>query len=131
VHLPNTVAYKSMLLSGVPNFAFVFGYTNSSWTLKVGPLCEHFCRLLGHMDDNGYNICRPEVDPGMATRPLLDFSAGYVRRAVDAFPRQGDGGPWQMVMDFRRDVEVLRNGPVVDDNLRFMTSAAARELVAS
>jgi monooxygenase len=131
VHLPDTVAYKSMLLSGVPNFGFVFGYTNSSWTLKVGPLCEHFCRLLGHMDDNGYNICRPDADPGMATRPLLDFSAGYVRRAVDAFPRQGDGGPWQMVMDFRRDVEVLRNGPVTDDNLRFSKSSVARELVAS
>ena len=126
VHLPDTIAYKGMLLSGVPNFAYVFGYTNSSWTLKVGPLCEHFCRLLAHMDAHGYDTCVPEAPSGMATRPLRDFSAGYIRRAVDQFPRQGDSGPWQVVMDFRRDVEVLRNGPVTDDNLTFGT----RELAA-
>jgi monooxygenase len=129
VHLPDTVAFKSMMLSGVPNFAFVFGYTNSSWTLKVGPLCEHFCRLLGHMDANGYDTCYPEVsDQNMATKPLLDFGAGYVQRAVGQLPRQGDNGPWQMVMDYRRDIEVLRNGPVTDENLRFRVSV--RELAA-
>jgi hypothetical protein len=115
-----------MMLSGVPNFAFVFGYTNSSWTLKVGPLCEHFCRLLAHMDAHGYDMVVPEAPSGIATRPLLDLSAGYVQRAVDQFPRQGDTGPWQTVMDFRRDVEVLRNGPVNDNNLTF----GARELAA-
>ena len=128
VHLADTVAYKSMMLSGVPNFAFVFGYTNSSWTLKVGPLCEHFCRLLAHMDAHGYDTCHPKADPGMETRPLLDLSAGYVQRAVADLPRQGDRGPWQMVMDFRRDVEVLRNGPVTDNTLTFAVSA--RELAA-
>ena len=69
----------------------------------------------------------PEAPSGLATRPLLDFSAGYVRRGVDQFPRQGETGPWQVVMDFRRDVEVLRDGPVSDDNLTFR----ARELVAA
>lgn len=131
VNLPDHVAYKSMMLSGVPNFAFVFGYTNSSWTLKVGPLCEHFCRLLAHMDANGYDTCYPVVDPDVATRPLLDLDAGYVKRVVADLPRQGDRGPWQMVMDFRRDVEVLRNGPVTDDNLRFATAAAVGELVSA
>ena len=132
VHLPDRVAYKSMMLSGVPNFAFVFGYTNSSWTLKVGPLCEHFCKLLAHMDAHGYDTCYPELgDTDMATRPLLDFDAGYIKRAVDQLPRQGDSGPWQMVMDFRRDVEVLRDGPVTDDSLRFATTASVPQLVAA
>jgi cation diffusion facilitator CzcD-associated flavoprotein CzcO len=129
VRLSDTVAYKSMMLSGVPNFAFVFGYTNSSWTLKVGPLCEHFCRLLAHMDAHGYDTCYAEAEPGMETRPLLDLSAGYVQRAVADLPRQGDSGPWQMVMDFRRDVEVLRDGPVTDDSLRFRVSE--QQLVAA
>jgi len=127
VHLNDSVAYKGMLLSGVPNFAYVFGYTNSSWTLKVGPLCEHFCRLLAHMDAHGYDMCVPEAPSGLATRPLLDFSAGYVRRGVDQFPRQGETGPWQVQMDFRHDVKVLRNGPVSDDSLTFR----ARELVSA
>ena len=47
------------MLTGVPNFAFAFGYTNSSWTLKVGLMCEHFCRLLAHMDAHGYDTCAP------------------------------------------------------------------------
>ncbi|MGE5694453.1 MAG: flavin-containing monooxygenase [Candidatus Sericytochromatia bacterium] len=128
VNLPDTVAYKGIMLSGVPNFAFAVGYTNSSWTLKVGLVCEHFCRLLAHMDAHGYDTCVPELpDPNMPTRPLLDFSAGYVQRAVDEWPRQGADGPWQVVMDYQRDVEILRNGPVTDANLRF--GASTLELV--
>jgi cation diffusion facilitator CzcD-associated flavoprotein CzcO len=130
VNLSDTVTYKSMMLSGVPNFAFVFGYTNSSWTLKVGPLCEHFCRLLAHMDEHGYDTCFPEADSDMTTRPFLDLSAGYVQRAIDQLPRQGDQGPWQMVMDPKRDVAVLRNGPVTDDSLVF-AKAHAVELVSA
>ena len=50
-----TVVYRGMMLSGIPNFAMAIGYTNSSWTLKIGLVCEYFCRLLRHMDDNGYD----------------------------------------------------------------------------
>ncbi|MGB8403521.1 MAG: NAD(P)/FAD-dependent oxidoreductase [Mycobacterium sp.] len=121
VDFARTVAYKGIMLSGVPNFAFAFGYTNSSWTLKVGLLCEHFCRLLSHMDANGFDAVRPEVvDPEMATLPLLDFAAGYVQRVADTLPRQGVDGPWVMSMNYNFDREVLRNGAVSDPNLRFV-----------
>jgi hypothetical protein len=114
------VAYKGIMLSGIPNFAFAFGYTNSSWTLKVGLLCEHFCRLLSHMDDHGFDSVRPELDdPAMPTKPLLDFAAGYVQRAIDEIPRQGVNGPWQMTMNYTVDAEVLRRGPVQDGALKF------------
>ena len=120
VRLPDTVAFKGMMLSGVPNFAFAVGYTNSSWTLKVGLLCEHFCRLLDHMDEKGFSTCRPEVgDPAMPTRPLLDFGAGYVQRSMQDLPRQGPAYPWLMSMSYATDVRHLRNGPVEDPNLRF------------
>src|SRR6478735_3804410 len=80
VDFAQTVAYKGIMLSGIPNFAFAFGYTNSSWTLKVGLLCEHFCRLLSYMDDHGFDSVRAELDdPAMPTKPLLDFAAGYVQ----------------------------------------------------
>ncbi|MFF9351252.1 flavin-containing monooxygenase [Streptomyces sp. NPDC014734] len=125
VRLSETLAYKGMMLSGVPNFAFAIGYTNSSWTLKVGLLCEHFCRLLAHLDAHGYDSCRPEpADPGMVTRPLLDFGAGYVRRAVDSLPRQGDRMPWLTSMDYRDDVKLLRSGSVTDRELVFSRAAA-------
>ncbi|WP_299951840.1 NAD(P)/FAD-dependent oxidoreductase [uncultured Modestobacter sp.] len=118
VRLPETVAYKGMMLSGVPNLAYAIGYTNSSWTLKIGLLCEHFCRLLTHLDRAGYDTARPEVaDPTMPTRPLLDFGAGYIRRAVDQLPRQGDRMPWLTSMDYRADVAMLRTDDVTDPEL--------------
>ncbi|OBA71705.1 FAD-containing monooxygenase EthA [Mycobacterium sp. 1554424.7] len=120
VSLPHTVAYKGMMLSGVPNFAFAIGYTNSSWTLKVGLLCEHFCRLLEHMDAQGYDACRAEVsDPDMLTRPLLDFGAGYVKRSLEQLPRQGTGAAWSMSKDYWADVQLLRRESVIDPHLRF------------
>ncbi|MBY0287571.1 MAG: NAD(P)/FAD-dependent oxidoreductase [Mycobacteriaceae bacterium] len=125
VDFAKTFAYKGMMLSGVPNFAFAVGYTNSSWTLKVGLLCEHFCRLLTHMDDNGFDTARPEIgDPKMEGRPLLDFSAGYVKRALDLMPRQGDGAPWMMSSSYTADVKLLRSDSVLDPNLQFDTSDA-------
>src|ERR1700752_1207072 len=59
VVLNETIAYKSMMLSGIPNFAFAIGYTNSSWTLKVDLVCEHLCRMLAHMDHVGAEIVMP------------------------------------------------------------------------
>ncbi|MDG5484904.1 flavin-containing monooxygenase [Mycolicibacterium gadium] len=126
VDLADSIAYKAMMLSGVPNFAFAFGYTNSSWTLKVGLLCEHFCRLLSHMDAQGYDIARADVvEDGMATRPMLDLSAGYVQRALDRLPKQGDGDPWRVSMNYYHDVEMLREGSIVDPHLQFASSEQA------
>lgn len=134
VRLSDTVAYKGIMLSGVPNLAFSIGYTNSSWTLKVGLLCEHFCRLLAHMDTFGHDVCRPEVaDPAMPTRPFLDFGAGYVRRAVDQLPRQGDRMPWLTSMSYHSDVKLLRADSVVDPELHFtrVEPAPATETAAT
>jgi monooxygenase len=120
VHLPGKVAFKGMMLDGVPNFAFAVGYTNSSWTLKIGLLCEHFCRLLGYMDAHGYSVCYPErSDPAMPTRPLLDFGAGYVQRSLSGLPRQGTQAPWLMSMDYYSDTKLLKEDSVEDANLRF------------
>jgi cation diffusion facilitator CzcD-associated flavoprotein CzcO len=131
VTLSETVAYKGMMLSGVPNLAFAIGYTNSSWTLKIGLLCEHFCRLLAHMDAHGYDVCRPEpADPDMPTRPFLDFAAGYIQRAVDRLPRQGDRRPWLTSMDYSADVKLLRADGVLDPELHF-SRVAARETAAA
>lgn len=120
VDLSKKVAFKGMMLSDLPNFAFIVGYTNSSWTLKVGLLCEHFCRLLAHMDQHGHAVVRPRLpSPDMPTRPLLDFGAGYVQRALAHLPRQGTSGPWVMAMDPNHDAQVLRHGPIEDPCLVF------------
>ncbi|WP_085654154.1 MULTISPECIES: NAD(P)/FAD-dependent oxidoreductase [unclassified Pseudomonas] len=127
VTLSQTLAYKGMMLSGVPNFAFAVGYTNSSWTLKVCLLCDHFCRLLGFMDEQGHAVCEPQAPEGIETRPLLDFGAGYVKRALDGMPRQGPCEPWIMSMDYFRDVKLLRRGTVAEDCLKFTSAPVIRQ----
>ncbi|MFT4397261.1 flavin-containing monooxygenase [Gordonia lacunae] len=118
VSLPDTVVYRGMMLSGVPNFALAIGYTNASWTLKIGLLCEYFCKLLAHMDSRGYDSVWAVADPDMPTRPLLDFGAGYVQRALDTLPKQGPKEPWVMSMSYYADRRLFR-GKVADDRLRF------------
>lgn len=125
VRLSDTIAYKGMMLSGVPNMVYITGYTNSSWTLKVQPLCVHLCGLLRHMDANGYDTAIPvPADPDMPTRPYLDFGAGYIQRVRDSLPRQGDRWPWLTSMDYLRDRRLLRADRVVDPELRLARSGA-------
>jgi cation diffusion facilitator CzcD-associated flavoprotein CzcO len=120
VRLPDTVAYKGTMLSGVPNFSYVFGYTNASWTLRVGPLAEHFCRLLRYMDAHGFDTVRPLLaDPDMPLRPLLDFDPGYIKRALGQLPRSGSRGPWRTARVYSADVRLLRRRPGGDPELSF------------
>ncbi len=122
----HTVAYKGFMLSGVPNFAYSVGYINASWTLKVGLLSEHLCRLFSYMDAHHYTVCVPETDEGMtATRPFLDFGAGYIQRAMESMPRQGDTWPWLTSMGYRDDVRLLRRGRVAEPELHFSGSPQA------
>ncbi|MFE3060000.1 flavin-containing monooxygenase [Nocardia sp. NPDC059239] len=126
VDLVDRVAYKGVMLSDVPNFSFIVGYTNSSWTLKVGLVCEFTCRVIEDMERTGNAICYPHLlDPDMPTRPLFDFDAGYVRRAIDELPRQGVDAPWITVQDYRTDVGLLRNGSVHEPELRFSAAGQA------
>jgi monooxygenase len=120
VRLPETMAYKGMMLSGVPNFAFTIGYTNASWTLKADLVSEFTCRLLAYLDAHGYDTCVPvNDDPDVTERPLIDFSAGYVLRSIDQFPRAGSRAPWRLGMSYAHDVITLRYGKINDGAMRF------------
>ncbi|MGB3699282.1 MAG: NAD(P)/FAD-dependent oxidoreductase [Gordonia sp. (in: high G+C Gram-positive bacteria)] len=121
INLAETVAYRGVMLSGVPNWVLAIGYTNSSWTLKIGMLCEYFCRILTRMDQTGATSVEPVADPAMETRPLLDFGAGYVKRALDRLPKQGTQSPWTMTMAVSADVKQLRRGAIDDEFLQYRT----------
>ncbi|MBT0567081.1 alpha/beta fold hydrolase [Williamsia sp. CHRR-6] len=124
ITLSETVAFKGNMLSGIPNLAFLIGYTHGSWTLKVGLLSQYFVRLLSYMDDLGYTTVVPELPEGMKTRPLMDFSAGYVQRVLDQQPRQGDAYPWVMSMSYPGDADIYKRGDVTDPDLTFGTGPA-------
>jgi cation diffusion facilitator CzcD-associated flavoprotein CzcO len=126
VELPETMGYKGMMLSGVPNLAVSLGYTNASWTLKCDLTCEYVCRLLNHMDRGGYAYCTPQDrDPSVTREPFIDFSSGYVQRAIEKFPKQGSKHPWRLYQNYARDIVSLRYGSVEDEAMEFSRPAAA------
>jgi monooxygenase len=132
VDFPETLTYKGMMLSGVPNLAFAVGYTNASWTLKCELTCEYVCRLLNHLDERGVRVCTPQNRDGSVTdEPLIDFSSGYVARAIALFPRQGSKAPWRLHQNYARDLVLLRFGALEDDALEFSGSRPAAEPIAA
>jgi cation diffusion facilitator CzcD-associated flavoprotein CzcO len=127
VVLGETMSYKGMMLSGVPNLAFAVGYTNASWTLKCDLVCQYVCRLLNHMDRHGYKRCVADNrDPSVSERPFIDFSSGYVQRSIDKFPKQGTKAPWRLHQNYPMDILNLRFGSVKDDAMEFSGTAATR-----
>ncbi|MGL5867403.1 MAG: FAD-containing monooxygenase EthA, partial [Dermatophilaceae bacterium] len=113
------VAFKGMMMAGLPNFAFFIGYTNASWTLKVTLVAEHLCRLIRHMRRHGHTSVVPQAPEGITTRPLIDFGAGYVQRSLAGLPRQGPTWPWEMSWNYLTDERRMRRGPVDDPQLAF------------
>jgi cation diffusion facilitator CzcD-associated flavoprotein CzcO len=120
VDIGDTLAYKGMMLSNVPNFALCVGYTNASWTLRSDLASGYVCRVLNYMDENGYKMCvARQVGNAVEKRPLLDISAGYVLRAADVLPKQGPGAPWQLKQNYILDLFNLRYSPLEDGTLTF------------
>jgi cation diffusion facilitator CzcD-associated flavoprotein CzcO len=124
VDATGTVAYKGMMLTGVPSFAFAVGYTNASWTLKCDLVSRYVVRLLDHLQRNGYDAVVPMEPPEPDRLPLLDLSSGYVQRAAASLPSQGIRTPWRLNQNYRLDLALLTRGPL-DDGVRF-TRAARR-----
>jgi monooxygenase len=129
--LSETMSYKGMMLSDVPNFAFAVGYTNASWTLKCDLVCEYVCRLLNHMERQGHESCTPHNhDPAVRELPFLDFSSGYVQRSIDQFPKQGSKAPWRLHQNYPLDILNLRFGSVEDNAMEFSRAPATVEVAA-
>ena len=125
VDLSQTMSYKGMMYSGVPNIASTFGYTNASWTLKCDLTCEYVCRLLNHMDRRYLDICTPgQPDASVGEQPWLDFSSGYVQRGMKEFPKQGAVKPWKLYQNYALDMMSLRFGKIEDGIMVFSRATA-------
>lgn len=110
------LAYKGMMLEGVPNLAMAVGYTNASWTLKSELTADYVARLLDHMRRTGATQCVPvNDDPDLERAPLLGLTSGYVTRAEDRFPKQGLRFPWQMHQSYVADYRVMKRRGLLDD----------------
>ncbi|MGQ0843715.1 MAG: flavin-containing monooxygenase [Sporichthyaceae bacterium] len=115
VDVGSTIAYRAMMMSGVPNLAFCFGYSNNSWTLRADLSSSYVCRLLDHMKRNGYDIATPTLPGEMDRTPFLDLNSGYVTRGINEFPGSGTQGPWVVRQNYLKDRPDSRRGDIAKD----------------
>ena len=119
IDISQTVTYKGIMLSGIPNYAIAFGYTNSSWTLKVDLTYAYVWRLIKHIESKGLRQFMPQRDPEVSDTPYIDFNSGYVLRALDKMPKQGKVQPWRLSMNYAIDFFELRFKKVDDGAMQF------------
>jgi monooxygenase len=123
--MSETVGYKGMMFSGVPNMCIAMGYTNASFTLKTDLVADYVCRLIKHMDANGYRVATPKAPgPDIETEPFIDLKSGYVLRSLDQLPKQAAAHPWRLHQNYAQDIRLLRKGPI-DDEIEFSRGGTA------
>jgi monooxygenase len=120
-----TLSYKGVMVSGVPNFASVFGYTNASWTLKADLICAYVCRLLRHMDRKGVRAVTPKQSAAAAAPFVEHFTPGYIQRSLGGWPKQGSNAPWRVYQNYLRDTIALKWSPIGNEALEFWNPSGA------
>ncbi|MGI9520528.1 MAG: flavin-containing monooxygenase [Hyphomicrobiaceae bacterium] len=112
-----TVTYRGMMFTGLPNLAWVFGYFRASWTLRSDLIANFVCRLLTHMKTNGARRVKIALRPEDEDMPLLDwidpdnFNPNYLARSMDILPKRGAKSEWQHTQDYWREKDEF---PAID-----------------
>ena len=120
IDISDTMTFKGMMVSNVPNVVWTFGYTNASWTLRADLTAEYTCKILNYMDKHDYKVATPSPNSEIGEDGTwLDFNSGYVTRSAHLFPRNGDRDPWRNTQNYIKDVVDLRYGNVKDEELIF------------
>jgi cation diffusion facilitator CzcD-associated flavoprotein CzcO len=115
------MVYKGMMIKDVPNFAFILGYTNSSWTLKSDLAGDFFCKLINETEKKHKKVFVAKSDKPLEKEPVLNFGAGYVQRAIKAglLPNQGTHYPWKLKQNYLIDAVNFKARKMEDGYLKF------------
>jgi monooxygenase len=125
VDFPERVTWRGIMISGVPNMAYVFGYFRNSWTLRADLVSEFVCRLLAHMQEQGASVVVPTLRPEDADMPLRpwadpeNFNAGYVMRSMHLLFKQGDREPWTHLLEYAEERTALPAADLDDKSLLY------------
>ena len=112
--------YKGLMLSELPNFFIFAGYTNASWTLKSDLTSEYISRVLKYTDKHQFKTIKASViEQNLGELPLINLDSGYIHRAKDILPKQGDQFPWRLYQNYMLDYKVLRLNSIKDKRLQF------------
>lgn len=114
------LTYKGVLLQDLPNLAYLFGYTNISWTLKIDMAAQYVCRLLNEMDRRNASVVIPRAPQGEMQQDSIlgSLQAGYVQRGDAVLPRQGRDQPWRVLHHLEKDRDMFRR-PLEDAALEW------------
>ncbi len=102
----DTVTYRGLMFTGVPNLAWVFGYFRASWTLRTDMVADFVCALLNHMKAKGAHRVEVALRPQDKDAPVLpwldaeNFNPGYMLRGMDLLPKRLDKPEWQHSQDY-------------------------------
>ncbi|HKX17493.1 MAG TPA: NAD(P)/FAD-dependent oxidoreductase [bacterium] len=113
----DTVTYRGMMFTGVPNMALVFGYFRASWTLRADLVSDFVCRLLRHMRTRQAKRVSVALRPEDSDMPLHDwidaedFNPGYMMRGMHLLPKRGDKPEWQHTQDYWAEKDAF---PAID-----------------
>jgi hypothetical protein len=108
------------MLSDLPNFFIFVGYTNASWTLKSDLTSEYISRVLKYLDNHNYKAVQAKVvETNLKPVPLLNLNSGYINRAANTLPSQGNKAPWRVYQNYVLDYKMLRIDSVKDKRLTF------------
>jgi len=135
VNFSDTVTWRGMMFTGVPNMCWVFGYLRTSWTMRADLIADFVCRLLEHMDQHGADAVTPTLraeEAGMERRPWVpeeNFNAGYLVRGMHLLPKQGTHLPWRHTQDYYFDREDIPSADLDDGTLVYDAAQAARVAV--
>ena len=128
----DSLAYKGMMYSHIPNLFQSFGYINASWTLRSDLIADYVCRLINHMEAQGATIATPTPAPDVVPERLaMDLASGYVQRGADALPRSGNRAPWVVTANYKYDRAELLDGPVANELVLSHAAAPVRMLEAA
>ena len=117
--------HRAMMFTGAPNLAWIFGYIRASWTLRADLVSEFVCRLLAYMEETGATVAEPRLRPEDADMPALpffdpeDFNPGYITRALDDLPRNGDRAPWIVSHDFDDERRSIPAASLTDGTIAY------------
>ena len=119
IDLSETISYKGMMYSGVPNLINSFGYINASWTLRSDLTCEFMCKLINYMEEKNISYSIPDPDIDLSTEdPFVNgFTSGYLMRSMHLFPKQGEESPWRNNQKYFEDVFDIRFKSIDDGSL--------------
>jgi monooxygenase len=118
----DTVTYRGLMFTGVPNLAYVFGYFRASWTLRADLIADFVCGLLAHMKEIDKSMVVPVRDDDGELRPWVEpdnFNPGYLTRSLHKMPKQGTEVPWRLEHDYSLEKQLLPDADLDDGTLEY------------